>query len=283
MTKNQSVYAGQGLNNIGISPLTPSQINAMSSVKIANTSNQFPFNQAEYLKGFNGGITISTGSHYKKYEIIESEEDLLTLSATAYRLQKEDPGNFYKILDDKVFQRVTVLDRDFANEMRDYYSKKIMMWKLKGNKLSEYREELNRLVHNDGKIFKENKIGIAYYLPIFYEYDVDFDSVKNQITLQPFKNSTEITEKKKILSANLQPLKRIIRKTRRVHLIEYWFKDDILDAGVVIKIEKNNKLEHLWNHMFTNEKVLKIKGTYTRRNLDDLEYFSITNWEIDRT
>ena len=240
----------------------------------------------DWLKNLNGGITLHSGNHYDKYEVIDSQEDILTLSTTAYRLRSEGNNTYMRLLDDTIFDNITPEDRDYASKMRDYYSKKIMMWKLKSNKpLSDYRNSLNSLVHNDSKIFKESQLGVAYYLPLFYEYDIKLDSVKVELTTnQNFNkldsNNTPVT--KNLNSVRLTPIKKLSRKTRRTNSYEYWFKDDDLNAGVVIKLDKNNPLEHLWDHIFSTEKVLKIKGSYSRRTLDDFEYFVVTKWEMDR-
>jgi hypothetical protein len=55
-----------------------------------------------------------------------------------------------------------------------------------------------------------------------------------------------------------------------------------MDAGVMLSVAKGNSLEHLWEYMFDNEKVLKIKGRYIRRYIDDFEYYSVDNWELAR-
>lgn len=233
----------------------------------------------DWLKNING-----VSNHYDKYEVIDSKEDLLALSATAHRLREQGDREYHRLLENVIFENVTSADREYANEMRDYYSKKIMMWKLKSNReLSEFRTALNKLVHSNTTLYKEKELGLAFYLPLFYKYDIELDAIKSMVTTQPFTTKNkDLMERHLVLTSNLTPIKKLLRKTRRTNSFEYWFKDDELNAGVVIKIEKDNQLEHLWNHMFSTEKVLRIKGLYSRRTLDDFEYFLVTKWDLDR-
>jgi len=234
---------------------------------------------------FDDWVSISN-PQIKKYQVIESEEDILSLSSTMYRLKKEGDDTFYKMLDHQLFRKVTDADREHAAEIRKYYSQKIMMLKLKGTRehMSPFREDLNKLVHSDGTMFKENLLGMAYYLPMFHQYDTDLDGIKLHIkTDQGFEEMNKTHKPYTLnLSADLQPLKSIVRKTKHLDNVQYWFKDTKLDAGVMVSVERKNQLKHLWDYVFDNENQLKIKGTYTRRRLDGFDHFLLSGWEIDR-
>jgi hypothetical protein len=221
----------------------------------------------------------------KKYEVFESPEDVLALSVTWKRLRDNDKHIAGKLLDTELFNHINQEDRDKANEIRDYYSKKVMMWKLKGDgKLTPYRNDMNQFVHSNGLVVKENMFGLIYYLPIFYEYDLNLDSVRGQVNInQKFKKlDDERKPRALIITEDLIPVSRIEKKNKRGTTTQYWFKDSSLDAGVMISVAKGNSLEHLWEYMFDNEKVLKIKGRYIRRYIDDFEYYSVDNWELAR-
>jgi hypothetical protein len=150
--------------------------------------------------------------------------------------------------------------------------------------MSPFREDLNKLVHSDGTVFKETMMGMAYYLPIFHQYDTDLDSIKAQ--LKTDQNFEEMNKSHKPytlkLSTELHPIKSIHRKTKNVDQVQYWFKDSKLDAGVMISVDRKNQLKHLWDHIFTSESQMTIKGTFTRRRLDEFDHFILSDWDIVR-
>jgi hypothetical protein len=224
----------------------------------------------------------ASNDYIKKYEMMESTESLLTLSVTAHRLSK-DSKTHYKITDREVFTKISPEDRAKADTIKDYYSKKLMMWKLQGyNNLSSFREDMNKFIHSDMLIFKENMIGIAYWLPQFYQYDIDLDVIKSELTThQDFEKLNKGGKPGTLnISEKLIPITRIERRSKRNKYFEYWFKDNKHNAGVVIEVEEKNQLRHLWDTIFNQKQPLQIEGWYTRRHRDGFEYYSIKNWSL---
>lgn len=256
------------LNSISLSPISINNQWATANL----TASAFDYN------------SLLPNENLKKYEMYESTEDVVALSCTAHRMMR-DMQIHYKVTDRELYTKIQQHDRDKAREIKDYYSKKVMMLKLKGNsKLSSFREDMNKLVHSDGLMFKENMIGIAYWLPYFYEYDLDLDYVKSAVT--PTHDFEKLNNNRvpgtMNLSATLTPLKSMKRATKRGKHQQYWLRDDKLNAAVNINIEDKNQLQHLWDYLFENESTLKIKGNYSRCTRDGFEYFSVTKWELDR-
>ena len=70
-----------------------------------------------------------------------------------------------------MFDQVIADDRTRATEIRNYYSKKIMMMLLKQRQLSVYREDLRTFINTNGQIFKKDMMPLVYKLPEFYDYD----------------------------------------------------------------------------------------------------------------
>jgi hypothetical protein len=127
--------------------------------------------------------------------------------------------------------------------------------------------------------------GLIYYLPIFYEYDLQLDNVRTLVNPnQEFKKLDKEKKPRALvgLTEALIPLSSILKKNSKNTITEYWLKDTRMDAAVLIKIPKGNSLEHLWKYMFDNSTELKIKGRYIRRSFDDFEYYSVDNWELAR-
>lgn len=219
----------------------------------------------------------------KKYEVYETPTDILALSVAWKRLRDSGRTGIGKLLQDELFHEVTNSDEEKAKEIRDYYSKKIMVHTLKNDVIySSFKKDLNQFVHSPGTLVKEQMLGLAYYLPIFHEYDTNLDQVRSLV--DPHQNFKKLDKQQVVrvmtLEASLIPLQTLIKKTKRNTTIEYWCKDDKLNAGVVIKVQPENPLKHLWDDIFNTSKVLTIKGAYCRRNLDDFEYFSVTNWQL---
>jgi hypothetical protein len=258
---------GSGLNSAQLSPLTISSLGSSANSSI-NWSN----------------LNVVLNPSVKKYEVVETTEDIVALSVAAHRVYNNSKIH-HKLLERELFEKVTNDDREHAKVIKDYYSKRVMMLKLKSErKLSPFREDMNKLIHTDGTTFKESMIGVAYWLPEFYKYDTQMDDIKSQVTTN--QNFDQLNKSGKPNSLNLSveliPLKCVQRKTKRSKNFEYWFKDTKVDAAVSIQLEDKNQLKHLWDHLFNTEKVLQIKGNVFRRSLDNFEYFSINSWEIDR-
>jgi hypothetical protein len=269
---SMSVYNPITITSPGI------QAQTIQSLNLGNLTS----NSTSY--GFDFGVANKTHELLRKYEVYESTEDIVALASAAHRIMR-DSTIYYKITDRDLYAKVEQRDRDNATAIKDYYSKKVMMWKLKGDgKLSSFRNDMNHLIHSDGLTFKENMLGVAYWLPIFHQYDLQVDDVKMQVdTNQNFTNMVnQGTPRTLGLTSKLTPIKAIRHVTKRAKNIEYWLKDDKCNAAVVITVDEKNQLKHLWDYLFDTEKVLQIKGNYFRKHRDDFEYFGVTNWEIDR-
>lgn len=290
--KGRGFLQGTGRSNMATSPITIGNQGYTAQVlKHLNSVNSISLNNSNLTSSSGAFGTFEfdtfgkTHELLKKYEVYESTEDVMTLGVAAHR-EFEETKSFYKLTDRQLYNKIIPQDRQMAQDIRDYYSKKVMMLKLKGTgTLSPFREDMNKLIHSDGLTFKESMFGIAYWMPKFYEYDLALDKIKEQVTttqdFEKFDKQGVVSTKQ--LSVTLTPLKRLRRATKRNKFFEYWFKDDTLNAGVVLHLEDKNQLQHLWDYMFENESSIKIKGNYIRRHRDGFEYFSISNWEIDRS
>lgn len=211
-------------------------------------------------------------SHVKKYQIFEIEEDLLALSVAWQRLRQErnaNPQQFFlntitKLLDKQLFKEVNQEDRVRADTIRDYYSKKIMVWRLKNNMFTNYRNDMNEFIHSDGKKFKEEMCPLAYRLPEFYDYDSGFDMIVREHNVKVEQAESHFSGKKTL---NLVKTFNVGKKYSKRK--EYWFSDDRNDL-VSMSIEQNNVLIPLLDsyvmHPFTMDAI------YSKKVRDDKEY-----------
>ena len=267
--------------NLGIGTLSPSQVLSLSNL---NTSTFQWANTTSSGAGALFGNDINIHPLVKKYEIYESPEDVLALSVAWKRLRDENiPRSFSKLLDRELFNKVQPSDREKAQVIRDYYSKKILMWKLKSINMTKYRQDLNEFIVSDGTKFPETTLPLAFRLPEFYDYDVALDGVRTSVNpRQQFtKMNAEGNPRTLKLNVPLTPLKCLHRKVKNSDLLQYWFRDPETNAGVVLNLSPKNELKHMWDHMFNNSPTIHIQGSYTRKEIDDFEHFLVSEWQLD--
>ena len=192
------------INGSGISAQSAS-LNTISLSNISGYNNSISLGDLEFA--FNDNV--------KKYEVYEISQDLLALSVcwARYRKVKDEHGLrpvITKLLDSDLFRLVSEDDIAQANTIRDYYSKKIMVWKLKNIKLTPFREDMNTFIHGDGKMFKENMLPLVYRLPEFYEYDIEFEKMSFEYNKEVKRQDTNFqSDKKKLKFVKLLDTTRI--------------------------------------------------------------------------
>ena len=266
---------GSGINSISTHSVSPLSINSLSHNSTISLDDTYLNNLFK---------NINRSDYVKRYEVIEVTEDILALSVAWKRLRdtKNESlpnGTLYvnitTLLDDQLFRKIEEPDRIRANEIRDYFSKKIMLWSLKSIKLSNYRQDLNKFIHGDSKKVTEELLPLIYRLPEFYEYDIQFDQFKRKVNAE-ITNFNQIDSHKKITT--LTPIKSFYKSNKRVKYFEYWFKDSN-DNAHLITIEPKNPLKHIWDKMFTSEH-LRIEGTYYPKKYDELQYYQLLNWSV---
>lgn len=266
------------LTTCQISSLQSATYNINSTLNYPNTS---PINLNDIIKSTTG---YHDGKYVKTYQIIEAAEDLLTLSVAHKRLLSERISllaksfSFKNILDSVIFENLNDNDREIASTIRKYYSQQIVMWALKGIKLTSFREDLKTYLNGEGNKFVENTIPLVTKLPYFYDYDIKLDEIKREFTTDlsgynPI--TTNIPDKHSYI---LTPIKSLFRKTKKTKCIEYWLKDNY-NRAYKIEIEHNNPLQPLWDKTFNSSK-LEILSYIKVKRLDDLNYFHMFGWEV---
>lgn len=224
---------------------------------------------------WNNGLLLGENSHIKKYEIIETEEDILAVSVAAFKCRNKQNNitTFYtgNLLNKELFDLVTEKDREHANSIRNYYSKKIMLWKLKGIKLTKFREDLNDYIHGDNKKFKEEYIKIAYSLPNFYDYDTKVENLLSPFNkILPKCNTNYVSEIKKITYIG-----KTIRSRKTLKRAEYWYHDDNMNIICMAFAVENPLLPILESF-----KQLTIDGIFFRKTHEDIEYYSLSKYKF---
>ena len=244
------------------------------------------------LAGLNGTMSredlYMDSSYVKKYEVYETTEDVLALSVTWHRLRTllshkidilANPNDRpTKLTDSVLFREMIQEDREKANVIRDYYSKKLMVLTLRELRMSKFRKDLSTFIHGDSKVVREELMPIIYRLPEFYDYDMGFDEMFRGLNKQ-FEHQPKLTIGGD--SITLTPLRKFIVKLRTSKFTEYWLKDSD-DKAYKIEIPIENKLNHLWEHFFEQDSI-HLTGYLKHMERDGICYFHLKNWEIDFT
>jgi hypothetical protein len=253
---------------------------------------QIPIISLANLQGMQSSNTVLSGVQcdevhndryhegVKKYEVLESPEDVLALSVTWKKLNKTNPSavaSVSNLLSKELFNHITDEDRELGQEIRDYYSKKIMLWKLKNNRFSKFRDDLNTYIHSPTPLLVKNDLlGMIYYLPYFHEYDVGVDEVRVTVNTK----APNILQMGSSLPRTLQPLSKVVSKRKSATTNHYWFKDVEIECAVQFVLEVSNPLEHIWAKLFSENEVMKITGLFHKKSRDDFEYYSVKNWKL---
>lgn len=268
---SQYGYSSPKISNI--SPITingsglgSSTINLGSGLGISGLS-------AQSISALNPVTFTISDPNVKRYEIIESKQDLVVLSATWSRLREANQAHFISsMLENRLFEEVTKEDIETAAKIRDYYDKKIMVLKLKNIEMSNFRKSLIELLAGDGTKFKEDLVPLAYRLPEFYKYDVEFEkllfAVKREVDM-------DIGEVHK--AATLTLVKEFTVTSRKFgKRKEYWFVDAETNNLVTFHVETSNPLISLMDKLVRNPTIF-VDAVFKKRERDGYEYMKMRN------
>lgn len=248
--------------------------NALNKVLMSNgNTNNLTFQSTQDM--FNGYLSVIDNPNIKKYQMIESNEDLLILSCVWYRLRDNKPYGvgIHNLFDTTLFSNIQDVDRLLAASIRDYYSKKIMMMKLQGSPLTKFREDLNKFIHGDGRHFEEKICGLVYKLPEFYAYDTKFDLIVQECD----KTVNEFNFRDNYKTHYLEHIGTLYPSHKRYKAIEYWFKNEN-NQLVRTSFEPRNPLLKVWEHIIKDG--VKLKALYYSKNRDNIGYFDALKFEI---
>jgi hypothetical protein len=230
--------------------------------------------------------SFADNANVKKYEVFETTEDILALSVTWHRLRPlishgisniVNPSNRpTKLTDTILFKEMIQEDREKADVIRDYYSKKLMMFTLKGQRFSNYRKDLNTFIHGDCKVVKEEMMPLVYRLPEFHEYDVGLDEM--------FRDLDTRFEGSEIAFSTIRtfyPVKKFTVKRKDKRFVEYWLKDNE-NRPYKIEIDCSNDLMHLWDYFYDRGKFHEITLDTVLKftNRDSISHYKMIKWKL---
>jgi len=223
-----------------------------------------------------GNLEFEFNDDVKKYEVYEISQDLLALSVCWARYRKardeyKPHPTITKLLDSDLFRLVSEDDIAQANVIRDYYSKKIMVLKLKNEGFTSFREDLNTFIHSDGKMFRENMMPLAYRLPEFYEYDVEFEKMSFDFN----REVKRMDQPYMVDTKQLTFVKQLLVNKKRYKRKEYWFSDRSNNL-VNIDIDTSNPLISLMD-LVVSKTDITINGRFKKCTRDGNEFIKVNN------
>jgi hypothetical protein len=201
-----------------------------------------------------------------------TSEDLIALSVAWYRLRKNSQAAFLGIdnLTSTILAKeVTQDDRVVADQIRKYYSQKLMMIKLTKNSISKFREDLNVFIHSTSPTTDDKMLPLAYRLPEFYDYDTAFDLFKQEF-------NTKVTDHVySYRTTQLTFLKSFTVGKSTNKRKEFWFSDTYKNL-VNFNLLNNNPLISLLEKQFHSP--INLNGKYLVRTRDNLEYVVVDKY-----
>jgi len=210
-------------------------------------------------------------------------EDPLLISCTLYRLVKENPdSNTYRCLgltehQDKIISKITQQDRVFSEIVRSYYKSKLLVAKLRGQRFSKFKNDLESYLNTVSDKTSNKFLGLIYKLPYFYEYDIklaeifegEYKSIEKDYLTKDHARST----------VELSFIEKADNGQKKSRNYEYWFKDEFGNR-VRLLLEKNNPIIPLWEITIKSSPIT-IDSRFAVKQRDNLEFYAANGWHIN--
>jgi hypothetical protein len=169
-------------------------------------------------------------------------DDPVALAWAAYRVYLANPANRWADFDDV---EVTVHDRAVAQEIRSYYTGRILMDTMKSkNPMSEFRKKLYGLLIGETGL-KKKDIGLLYRLPYFYVEDTALDQVIEQTQTASVMFGME-------LAGTFTLIKRILVSRRSGDFVHFWLRHHKRSQPFMIAAKTDNPLLPLLEGILEN-------------------------------
>lgn len=230
----------------------------------------------------------------ERTNIITSKIDPLVASCALHRETTQNPDSRIAHMSleyntDLIEEYVTKEDIDRASVIRQYYANKLLLIQLKDVELTPFRQSLSEFVNGISLTVSSDKTdyswpskitGLICKLPRFYEYDQELASMFNGRKFCEPPVYTDINNTKIRLKLKLIKTLKSHRKSEPV--TEYWFTDQYENVVKLSLQTSNNPLLVLWQEYLKQESI-SITSTHVplKRQLDDFNYYSIKQWNID--
>lgn len=214
------------------------------------------------------GDVFSNWDNAAKIAAPEVEYDI-SVDPLAYILERRDTSDFKsnrKYTNKVLYEELnnpshvkTVTDLKYtaeAKNIRDHYKKKIFMVTMKKHDVSSFREIVDEIIIDPGKI-KQSQIPVMLRLPDYYQEDLDMTHLMdNYVSAEPGSGLLDQTVE---YGGGFGFVKKIFRYGRRAERIRHYFKTDS-NSLICITIDPTNPHYSFMNYFADENKTFNFRG-----------------------
>ena len=205
-----------------------------------------------------------------KERLTEFKEDPLVLSTCLYRLLQEVPNSYYGLEHEVVYESITEEDREVAEKIRKYYTKKFF-WTNFTQNISSFRSRMVLLLETRERNCKDQDCGIYYKLPWFYHEDMIYDEFKKQYNTSDIPNVVYGIKAQKSL-LKLSYLKSTVCRQRKRKIERFWFTDQ--KYLYCVELDQENPLIDMFRS-FLETKDVTIESFRAHDRIDQMQYYKL--------
>jgi hypothetical protein len=199
-------------------------------------------------------------------------EDVIILSCAAFRMMR-DHGQHYSITTDALASLVTAADKELSEKIIRHYKKQLAMGALRDDKETNYIKDLKVLLTMPvRRTIDEKFIGMAYFLPYFFEYDNTVSDILRETKITPLDAYRTI-----IKHVSFVLVKRLLKRKSGKVIYEYWFKDLATDEIFAYSLRKDNSLYHMFDRLAHSGKFDCYADYKIAKHFDDRSYYRINS------
>jgi hypothetical protein len=167
--------------------------------------------------------------------------------------------------------QITQYEIDMAKDIRDYYSKKLVLLALKGKKLTKFRKDLQTYIERGyTNVYPEKFTGLIYRLPEFYAYDKQIDELRQESNNTPQQSFLGVK--------SLTLVKKIPKNTVSGKYFDYWFHDNDKHA-YKMTLRKENELLSFFNS-YLKRGTVRLSCHFVNAELDGLHYCKMRKTQL---
>lgn len=210
------------------------------------------------------------------------KEDPLVISCVIKRLTLENEGIYYSLEDHRIIELITDQDRETAEQVRKYFTKKFFWQNFTDNRnISPFRSRVCYLLENRVQDCQDQDLGIYYKLPWFYDEDMIYEDFKKSY------NTTDVPNivyggiyggKRSREILNLQYLKNTFCYQRKRKIRRLWFTDQTYLFS--IELEDANPLLETFIDRLTSSSDVKLEAYRNIDRIDKMWFYKIFNFKL---
>jgi hypothetical protein len=173
---------------------------------------------------------------------LKFQDDPVVLSCASWRIGQSGGGLWSDLGE---ITEVIEEDRVFGAAVRKHFLDQLVMAKLRGRKVSDWRAKLGAFLVGNHELTKA-EVGMLYRLPYFYHGD---QAVANVMKLTKPVPAFLRTQPSGPLVWNLYSVERVVQYRRANDTTQFWFRDE-QGCPVMIAVNHTNNLHGVMDSLF---------------------------------